>query len=688
MKTTRVWLLLPALLLAIGHGQETKPPSPQETSSADPEWTLAVLPLTEYGPDEMELAIKWVARLKPDAIVLPAESYLLDPLLDTQPHPRILSIDRSPTANPDKLTSNPAEPPGENPSAHAIRRAGGTPATIIEFTKRGTSPRSSQSVAGGTKSMEEQRTSAIRRIQEVSATTAGDVVIFRNQTLPPMGEHGFRIPVDGQFGTSLARRAVMIANPNLPTELPGRPGISGRLLLMHLITGRPGGIDWDVLPIDGSPAIWHASTAESAAPDGKSIPLLTGPPPFRQVPLWMDEYVTGNPSLLPWLPHPRVPVAVAPLEWSEGSGCPRGFPKLEDDETGNFEDFGFSPLPHDAVRSPTLRLVFLPCRYDETGAIETDGDDGMNTYLGDLRSGEAGNLYFAGLHGAWPEAATWFTDRYLLVSGIAPPAYQVYGGQPDPGEEDSPENQPHVEVRLFDLKTGVSHSSRVSAAPAAHEPTFTEKICLPPNPDQPNEDPRSSPWRVLWDAVQADLEPRVQTAPLGVSEAASQTGQTPPDAVSWTSLGPWPPAETWQLVRTKEGSKPRPPGDVTPDSLVTSRPGPHGGRIYTLAIRTFADHYDKFTEEPPPVAYADILTTGGGYMPRLSAIRRMGDGGGLLLLAGNAPSPGPPPQADKQWMMLIDNHRHHAWRLDWIPGSSPENLIPEPGEKHPDKPSH
>jgi hypothetical protein len=167
---------------------------------------------------------------------------------------------------------------------------------------------------------------------------------------------------------------------------------------------------------------------------------------------------------------------------------------------------------------------------------------------------------------------------------------------------------------------------------------------------------------MLWDAVQTNLDAQPLPPPVPLAAAASHTGQTPPADAAWLALGPWPPVERWQPPR---GEPPQPPGEPTHDPLLSARPGEGGNRIHTLAIRRSGEPHETFTQESAPAAFADILTTGGGCMPRLTAVRRLGDAGELLLLAGFAPAPGLQPGSDTQWLLLIDNLRHRAWSAWW-----------------------
>lgn len=656
MKNTKIifrLLCVTTLGLAGAHAGKLQAIPKPESDPEPSEWSVLVLPDLERTPEEIAMTTATIGRIRPDTIVSAKAYDWLDNIPRKDGKPAVV-LDTFPQQAVD---------PGPDPFAKffdsstitPIPHSGGTAASLLQcligekpFFFIG--PRYERY-----EEMAEKRLITNRRIRRSFVEMSGDVVFSLNAPVPNLGGYswnlpGFSDPADRP--KSSIRRAAIVVKSSLPTDLPARPGVSRRMPLVHLITGRASSLDWDSLPVDGGAAIWHGSSpgVTLRTSSDRANGLLVGPKITPAVPSWIDEYITENPR-----DH---------LQWQEVHGHEAtGFPelKIEGEELTQTEGGPDNP-PHDTIRSPRNLFALLGTQLDEDG-IPADGDDGLNVYLEDLRSKKIGKFYYAGLSSAWPSGAKWFTDRYLIISGSSSNHY--LDSQEEPFEMEGLRQREHGsvgQVRLFDLWQGTAYIAEVPDTTAMRG--FSEHISFPP----PHGSSPQSLWQDIWDAVRKSYDPKPTTAPMSPAEAVAISGQSPAADAKWTDLGQWPPVETWNL-------DPQPRMDALPfaqaegvptvDPLLTRFDFAGDRSVYSLAIHRFQEDAIYHNEEAPEIARADILTTGGGYLPRLKSIRRTGQNNRMLVLSGDSPSAGGDPSQRKNWLLLVDLLKHQAWRMDW-----------------------
>lgn len=92
-----------------------------------------------------------------------------------------------------------------------------------------------------------------------------------------------------------------------------------------------------------------------------------------------------------------------------------------------------------------------------------------------------------------------------------------------------------------------------------------------------------------------------------------------------------------------------------------------GHHRYTLAISGFDDQ-QQFEEREAPVnvvAHAELFTTGGGSLPQLESVQRLGERKRYLALAGTYQKPNGKDSAKGRWTLLTDLLRHRSWSVHW-----------------------
>lgn len=315
-------------------------------------------------------------------------------------------------------------------------------------------------------------------------------------------------------------------------------------------------------------------------------------------------------------------------------------------------------LSRGAVRSPGNLFSITVGQLNETGMDSEDGDDGINVYLDDLHGKKSRLIYFAGLFDAWPTAATWFTDRYLITTGTGSWLDAPLDSDP------SPRSIP-LTIRMFDLWTGRSFVTSGMEKRSGGATVPTERIFLPGVDYQ--QDLR---WKALWKAVEAGYLAKPEPAPVPAEDAAANA-KLPADAgLQWKDLGVWPPPETWQLIpKVEEPVYTHPPEKViaTGDPYLTCKQTAEGELRYTLAISGYPED-TQFVDDSPEtnaLARVSLLTSGKGCLPQVGTVQRMGDYKRFLLIAGNYQKPGTADPGTGKWMLLVDLLRHRSWSAHW-----------------------
>jgi hypothetical protein len=657
MKITHaIWF---SVLMMIGPALSGETLPQPQAAPGRAEWRLVVVPELDWSPEEAAQATRFLNGLHVDTIITPKNLDWIADLPRKDGKPEVMVAEQPEPAKPETPVAPESLPKySDSSSVHAVPQAGGAPVNVVQCRFRENRRGSFASSAG-----EDTELAYVTnlRLRNAYSGMSGDVVFWLGRGLPARARPEWMIPnafIPPNLPKTSIRRAVIVEPSRLASHLPARPGISPRVPLLHVITGRADQVDWDTLPISGGPAVWHGSRGNGG---GYGLPLVA-PGSAREVPSWIDEYVIGNPALFHWEGRASQGTGLPRLNWHSSGKWHAAFtePLPDKDLTQEFE---YDRLPHDAVRSPGLRFAYLPTMLDQRGAATEEGDDGMSVYFADLRAKTAIREWL-GTVSPWPVSATWFTDRYLIVAGSGIINYG--GGISVPEGSDEHDLIGHggakvIKLRLYDFHAGRSYSTTTDLARNDIDPAFTEKIHFPEGGDR-------EAWKGLWDTMQAALEAAPAAAPMTPAEAVATTRQTIPASVVWQNLGQWPPAETWELARKPGDFAGSSRGTATEDSLITRRSTRDGNLSYLLSIRRFEADADRFQESSPTIAHAEILATGGGLMPRLTGVFRTGDDRRYLILSGHAPIPGREDTGQSQWLLLIDNFKHQAWRLDWLEG--------------------
>jgi hypothetical protein len=656
-----VLVLLTANFASAGENWQTL----AEPRPDPPAWSLALLPEPEWSEKEAAETEKLLSRIQPNMIVAAKRFPWIEALAKQTPDCRLLAMD-DPVPDAEAPPS-PFLSVCDASSVHRISCNDNVPASLLRMKTSWTK----RNLIGPRFGSAEQRALMIARTRQAFAEMSGSVVFLSDHPFGwfERGGRGWNWPRGNSAATTRITRPVFVDWSSLGVCLPMRSAGTARMPLVHLITGTGRTVSWDVLPADGSPAIWHAESLGLEVRHGEMV--LTGPPPFDNPPAWIDDYISGNPALFPsseWVRHANRP---RKLPWKKhpGSPQPKGFPTLDLPQAHSIgmRDIDPAALPKDAVRSPSLRFAVLPDRYNEIGVPVTDGDDGLGVQLADLASRKQGRLYYCGMYGAWPVSATWFTDRYLLIAGTGPNEYTAGMIPMEVGQaRDLLKGTEIVSLRLYDLLAGRFFTA-VTLSPSGHIPmNFTEKIVFPG--DEKN---RAFLYSV-WNGVEMTLKKSDQAPPLSPGKAAQLLGfdKVPlPKSIQWTHLGLWPSPDSWEpLPASFRPSTSSNHGDrfLRIDKLSPSyqNPNPGGTAVLRLIVQqsgTPSSYHGTGT----PAAQAELMKLGGGLLPRWTSVHRCeGKLNRILLLGGWAPRPGPGGESSR-WILMLDCLSHDGWRLDW-----------------------
>ena len=651
-------------------------PDSQAQSSAETvpaAWSVVYLPPIDWTAGETTQAVTLIRKLKPDVVVSLGPCPFAKQLADASVKP--VFLDPSNRRKPGTAPKNPTV--ATHVDASSVHPVGKSTANVVWLALE---PSNSLNI-GPADDGSEAKALAMWRIRKHLAELTGEVIFLVDPSIPVSDENEWVLPhstTDSRSATSAVNCFACLRPGELQDEIPETFGVSPRVPLIHWIHGGSSSVVWLVLPIDGGPAIDRSpSTVFRRNPNPGTTPMCMVPAPAKPnpVPAWMDDYINGNTSLQCGTsrrqrPNDRI------YHWFEaGTPLTPGFPKLGDpgkpapetkDETGK--------LPHDAVRSPSGDFALLPGQFDDIGSYPAEGDDGINVMLTDMRIGKTDALYFAGLHEAWPTAATWFTDRFVLTSGFGctcdpvVSASDTWDASGISGRFLTPQLAAQT-VRLFDFQTHRSYITHsLGNGPDRGTASFTERIAFPGNNLR---DP--SPWKALWNAVRSVYQAKPEDAPF-TPGAVAETVKMPLEGTpQWRDLGIWPPPDTWELIDAGNTNPEiqHPSFRYMPVQMETEDPyllrtEPIEGNT-TYSIRIIGSHEgSRFMDSEKladVVAKAPILTTGRGCLPRLDTIHRMGEDRRFLILAGTYQTPGGDASDRRIWILLTDLASHRTWSL-------------------------
>jgi hypothetical protein len=658
MKTLVQTVVVGMILLLPGRAQEL-PPTPSPPAQ-EPSWSLVYLPSLEWTDAEAAQTVQLLRQLKPDLVVSMAPCPFAEAIRRLECTPVVL--DQTQRVKAGTACGVPLIPLAAYADTSTLHPFGdsqsGGPNLVWLSTKD-----AKKSFNGPSPGEAELHALARMQIRKQFGERRGEVVFLVDPSVPSPPEQQWVLPVMAAHFEQAASEVAgftCIRPGTLRTEVPAIERLAPRVPLVHWIYSSDNGIAWQTLPIDGGPAI-QRSVSTYATPRGNPgmgrIGWLKAPAASSGVPAWMDDYINNNPAL-GCGENIKATRAMRRFGWTDYGVTRDTFDVLRSKQDPAPEAKPeISPLPRGAVRSPGNLFSVTVGQLDEKGMYPEEGDDGINVYLEDRRRNESRLLYFAGLYSAWPSSATWFTDRYVITSGIA--------RWLDPPDDSDPVPRFHPQtIHLFDLLTGRSFVANGIAKPDFPD-VPTERIFFP-NGTYVHE----MKWRALWRAVEAGYQIKPEPAPFPLEEAAAVAKLPNDGEPQWKDLGIWPPPETWHLVPEKDDWNHLNPYEravETGEPYLACTQTPDGQSRYNIAISGYHDS-DTFWDRPPTeaaVAHAEILVTGGGNLPQLETIQRMGDYKRYLLLAGTYRKPGPRESPIGKWMLLTDLLYHRAWSAHW-----------------------
>lgn len=640
-------------------------------------WSLVYLPDLDWTEAEVKQTVALLQQLKPDLVVSMAPCSFAETIRNLECKPTVLDgTQRAKLGVACGLPAVPLSPYLDTSTLHSFGHGeSGRPGLVWLSSEEG-----KKLFNGPSADPEELRSLARMQVRKQLAERHGEVVFLVDPSVPTPAEPTWRVPWNGakyeQAATAVTGFAC-IRPGTLQAEVAATDGIAPRVPVIHWIHSWPDGMDWEVLPTDGGPAIQHSGLNHSEdfrSPLTSTIGRVKAPSAPPEVPLWMDDYINNNPALDSGDTRKQGTMDRR-YGWRDDGVTRDNFQILRsgDEPLAEGKPKGWD-LPRGMIRSPGNLFAIGVYDSDDDGVEPAEGgDDGFNVYLEDLRKDKSVLLYFAGLSAAWPSAATWFTDRYIITSGSGNRSDPVVSANltynPDNTDDTYLTPQLHTQtVHLFDLQSGKSFVTYSIAQPDNHGRSNvpTERIVFPLD---------SSPisvwnWRTLWKAIGDGYHAKPEPAPFTAEEVAELAKLPKEPGLQWKDLGIWPPPETWQLAPEKEDEHidyraPKPVAGGDP--FLTYAETADGQRHYTIAIAGYPDK-TKFVEEDPVkqvVAHADLITTGKGSLPQIDRIQRMGDDKRYLTLAGTYQKPGGKDAGKGKWMLLIDLLRHRSWSAHW-----------------------
>lgn len=655
---TLIRIAVSCLVLASSSRSEEPPSAPPPP--AKPAWSLVYLPSLDWTEAESRQTVELLRQVKPDLVVSIAACPFAEELRNLEGKPVVLDgTQRGKAGTACGIPPVPMSAYADTSTFHAFGSPDVTGATLV-WLSAGAAKRQWN---GPIASEEELRTLARMQIRKQFAERKGRVVFLVDPSVPTPPDGEWSLPIsDAHFEQAKSGIAgfTCIRPATLRTELPPVAGISPRTPLIHWIRPGDSSVAWEILPIDGGPAIERKVPTYDTplgAPKRGLISWLKAPVAPSEVPRWMDDYINRNPAL--GCGENSAPFSSRRFGWSVYEAQREPFAVLQaPDDASTEEKLEATQLARGAVRSPGNLFSISVGQLNETGMDSEDGDDGTNVYLDDLHGKKSRLIYFAGLYDAWPTAATWFTDRYVITTGTG--SWLDAPKDSDPSPRAIP-----LTIRLFDLWTGRAFAARGMGDRLGRAVIPTERIFFP-NGDYAN----GERWRTLWAAVEAGYLAKTEQPPVSAEDAAANAKLSADPGLQWKDLGIWPPPETWRLAsEVKETVYTHPPEKVieTGDPYLTCKQTAEGELRYTLAISGYRD-LTQFVDNPPEtqlVARASLLTSGRGCLPQVGTVQRMGDHKRFLLMAGNYQKPGTADSGSGKWMLLVDLLRHRSWTAHW-----------------------
>jgi hypothetical protein len=660
-------------LLASTWAEETPAPTPAAApvAGAAVSWSLVYLPELDWTEAEVKQTLAMLQQLKPGVVVSLAPCPFAEAIRNLDCKPVVLDqTQRAKAGVACGLPANPWSDLEDTSTLHSLGHGDSATGGLVWLScdrakKRFTGPG------------EQLPSFAGMQVRKQLAELRGEVVFLVDPTLPTPPDEQWNLPrknVKYSQASSDVTGFTCIRPGSLQTEVAAIDGIAPRVPVLHWIHSGANGMEWDALPADGGPSIHHSAATGATRPDDpfpNTVARLEAPPAPPQVPLWMDDYINNNPAL-------------ATGDTFKGRNMDRRYGWRDSGITrSNFQILrsGDAPLPEGKpkawdlprcmIRSPRNLFALELYDPDEDGLDPSNGgDDGFNVYLQDLRQDKNVMLYFAGLSSAWPTAATWFTDRYVITSGDAGSSDPVVSASFTDGLNPTGDTyltpQLHTQtLHLFDLQAGKSFMTH-SIAPRVGSDMPTDRIAFPVS----SSGISVWSWRTLWKAIEDGYHAKPEPAPFTAEEVAELSKLPKESGLQWKDLGIWPPPETWQLTSEKEEpytavhrEKPVAGGDP----YLTYKETADGQRDYTIAITDYPDQTRFVAGETisQVVAHADLITIGKGSLPQLGTIQRLGDDKRYLALAGTYQKPGGADSEKGNWMLLMDLFRHRAWSAHW-----------------------
>lgn len=621
---------------------------------------MVYLPEIDWSEPEIKQAIDLLSDLKPSLVVSFSPCPFAEQIRNLPSKPKILdNKQRYQDGEKCGVPSNPLSAYVDTSTLHSIGKTDNQSPHLVWISSA-----LGKSLYHGPRSNEDERGSLTKfQVREQMSKRQGEVVFLIDPELSLPNEKDWLLPrINVQYEQAISTMTgfACIRPDTLMKEIPAIYGIAARVPVLHWIHSGTYGMEWNILPIDKGPAIQHSNYRQTEENNRRAIPKvkwLRAPVASSAVPPWMDHYVNNNPALKTGNTIQRG-FMTRIFSWKEYDFSRDPF-KLLDTDHHPIPDpkLQLPELPRGAVRSPSNLFSITVGQMGEQGWYPVDGDDGFNTYLDDRRVNKSHLIYFSGLYSPWPTAATWFTDRYVITSGIGTPV--------DDWTDENAYNsstEPPTTLYLFDLQTGKSFITASHARPKTRHASPTEKIFFP-NELSYEEQAR---WRFLWSQVEAAYRIKPLDSPISI-DVATSTAKLPvkPD-LKWKDLGIWPPPETWQLVSEKKIDYSAHTENKIQDGghpLLTYTEKTPGQRQYRFAISSFQDvHFNEEYALRNIAAHADLFTTGDLHMRQINTVERVGENNECLLLAGTFTKPN---TENGNWLLLLDLSKHRAWSSHW-----------------------